>query len=94
MARYVRTKVELGTIEITQAVANSAAAEHQLLFMPGFRPPLESLYRHGVEPLYRNRLESVYRIQPQWVYPIYWNALHVFSDNRKQDIRAVNIRTR
>ena len=56
MARYVRTKVELGTIEITQAVANSAAAEHQLLFMPGVRPPLESLYRHGVEPLYRNRL--------------------------------------
>jgi catalase len=34
-----RTKVELGTIEITKAVADNAAAEHQLLFLPGALPP-------------------------------------------------------
>jgi catalase len=34
-----RRKVELGTIEITKAVANNAAAERQLLFLPGALPP-------------------------------------------------------
>jgi catalase len=33
-----RTKVELGTIEITKAVADNAAAERQLLFLPGALP--------------------------------------------------------
>jgi len=34
-----RTKVELGTIEITKTVADNAAAECQLLFLPGALPP-------------------------------------------------------
>ncbi len=34
-----RTKVELGTIEITQAAADNAAAECQLVFLPGALPP-------------------------------------------------------
>jgi catalase len=34
-----RRKVELGIIEITQAVADNAAAERQLLFNPGGLPP-------------------------------------------------------
>ncbi len=35
----MRARVELGTIEITKAVADNAAAEHQLLFLPGATPP-------------------------------------------------------
>jgi catalase len=38
-----RTKVELGTIEITQAVADNDTAQRQLLFNPGGLPP-------GIEP--------------------------------------------
>jgi catalase len=34
-----RKRVELGTIEITQAVADNAAAELKLLFIPGALPP-------------------------------------------------------
>ena len=34
-----RRKVELGTIEITQAVIDNAAADRQLLFNPGGLPP-------------------------------------------------------
>ncbi len=33
-----RTKVELGTIEITKTVADNAVAERQLLFLPGTLP--------------------------------------------------------
>jgi catalase len=49
-----RTKVELGTIEITKAVADNAAAERQLLFLPGALPP-------GIEaedPMIKARTES------------------------------------
>ncbi len=34
-----RRKIELGTIEITQAVSDNAAAERQLLFLPAALPP-------------------------------------------------------
>ncbi|HKW75929.1 MAG TPA: catalase family peroxidase [Terriglobales bacterium] len=33
-----RTQVELGTVEITQAVSDNAAAERELLFLPGALP--------------------------------------------------------